>query len=78
MITVVEARSANLFFWEDRLKSVSDQFYTITRDGTRGYRGHAVRNLPPILAAVGSPVDQVIINGCNFLMKRGSDATRPF
>jgi len=77
VITVIEARSAHLFFWEERLKEVSDQLYTVTRDGTRGYRGHIARNLPEILAAVGEPVDQVIINGCNFLMKRGSDATRP-
>ena len=77
VITVIEARSAHLFFWEEKLKGVSDQLYTITRDGTRGYRGHVAKNLPEIIAAVGEPLDLVIINGCNFLMKRGSDATRP-
>jgi ferredoxin/flavodoxin---NADP+ reductase len=77
VISVIEGRSAHLFFWEEKLKEVSDQIYTITRDGTRGYKGHIARNLPQVLEAVGEPVDQVIINGCNFLMKRASDATRP-
>jgi NAD(P)H-flavin reductase len=77
VITVIEGRTAHLFFWEEKLREVSDQFYAVTRDGTRGYKGHIARNLPQILEAVGEPVDQVIINGCNFLMKRASDATRP-
>ncbi len=77
VIIAVEARSANLFFWKEKLESVADQLYFITRDGTLGYQGHAARNLTKIIAATGQPVDQVIINGCNFLMWRGSVATRP-
>ena len=77
VITVIEARSSHLFFWEEKLRGVSDQLYTVTRDGTQGYKGHIASNLPRILEEVGEPVDQVIINGCNFLMKRGSDVTRP-
>ncbi len=77
VITVIEGRSAHLFFWEEKLRAVSDQYYTVTRDGTQGYKGHIARNLPHILEAIGAPVDLVIVNGCNFLMKRASDATRP-
>ena len=76
-ITVVEARSAYLLYWEDRLRSISDKFIIITRDGTKGYRGH-VAKVPEILKALNQPVDRIIINGCTYLMKRGSDMSRPY
>jgi ferredoxin--NADP+ reductase len=46
---VVEARSAQLIFWEDKLKSVTDKLYFITRDGSRGYQGHVAENLQKLL-----------------------------
>lgn len=76
VITVVEARSAYLMYWEEKLKTVSDTFIQITRDGTRGYKGHVDR-LPEIIKSLDGAVDRIIINGCTFLMKRGSDASRP-
>jgi ferredoxin--NADP+ reductase len=50
--------------------------FFITRDGSKGHKGHAGR-LPEILGELGTPVDKVFVNGCTFLMKRASDATRP-
>ncbi len=76
VITAIEARSSYLFYWEDRLKNVSDKIIHITRDGTKGYRGHVGR-LSVILSSEG-PIDRMFINGCTFLLKRGSDVTRPF
>jgi ferredoxin/flavodoxin---NADP+ reductase len=76
VVTVIEARSSFLLFWEDRLQSVCDDVVIITRDGSKGFRGHATR-LPDVIESIGAPVDRVIINGCTLLMKRGSDATRP-
>lgn len=76
IITVIEARSSYLFYWDDKLKTVSDQLFYISRDGTKGYRGHVGR-LTEIIQSVGGQVDRVIINGCTFLNKRGSDVTRP-
>jgi ferredoxin/flavodoxin---NADP+ reductase len=76
VITVIEARSSYLFYWEQKLKEVSDKLIFITRDGTKGLRGHVSR-LPEIIQSVGEPISRVIINGCTFLMKRGSDVTRP-
>jgi ferredoxin--NADP+ reductase len=75
VITVIEARSSYLFYWEDKLKEVSDKIIYITRDGTKGYRGHVDR-LQEIIKSLAEPVDRMIINGCTFLLKRGSDATR--
>jgi len=76
VITVVEARSSYLFYWEEKLKGVSDKLVYITRDGTKGLRGHVGR-LPEIISSQKEPVNRVIINGCTFLLKRGSDVTRP-
>jgi ferredoxin--NADP+ reductase len=76
VVTVIEARSSYLFYWEDKLKEVSDKLFYITRDGTKGLRGH-VRRLPEIVQSSMEPVDRVIINGCTFLLKRGSDITKP-
>ena len=75
VISVIEARSSYLFYWEDRLADVSDKIICITRDGTKGYRGHMGR-LPEIIVSEG-PVDRIIINGCTFVLKKGSDASRP-
>ena len=60
---VVEARS-------------SDQLVVITRDGSKGLPGH-IHNLSAILAGLPLPADRVILNGCNFLMMRGAEETRP-
>ena len=75
VITVIEARSSYLFFWEEKLKGVSDELILITRDGTKGLRGHVGR-LTEIIKS-SEPVNRIIINGCTFLMKRGSDVSRP-
>jgi ferredoxin--NADP+ reductase len=76
VVTVVEARSSCLFYWEEKLKEVSDQLIFITRDGTKGHRGH-VRRLPEIIKSSEESIDRIIINGCTFLLKRGSDVSRP-
>jgi ferredoxin--NADP+ reductase len=75
VVVALEARSSFLFFWEDRLRAVADRLYFLTRDGSKGMRGHVGR-LGEVLQAE-QPVHRVIINGCTFLMKRGCDATRP-
>jgi ferredoxin--NADP+ reductase len=76
VITVIEARSSSLFYWEDKLREVSDKMIHITRDGTKGLRGHVGR-LTEIIKSSGESVDRIIINGCTFLLKRGSDVSRP-
>jgi NAD(P)H-flavin reductase len=74
VIAVIEARSSYLLYWEDRLREVSNELVVITRDGTRGIKGH-VNRLPEIIRA-NEPVDRMIINGCTFLLRSGSEASR--
>jgi len=75
VIAVIEARSQFLLYWEDRLREVADELVTITRDGTRGRKGHATR-LPEIVQAHG-PIDRIIVNGCTYLLRMASEASRP-
>jgi ferredoxin--NADP+ reductase len=73
---VIEARSSYLLYWQDRLRSVSDQLVLITRDGSKGLIGH-IGNLPKIIESLPAPVDRIIFNGCNYLMMRGVQESQP-
>ena len=77
IITVFEGRSSYLFYWQERYQHISDEIIHITRDGTSGYRGH-VTSLEDYLKTRKEPIDHAIINGCTFLMKTGSETTKPF
>ena len=37
---LLEARSSYLLFWEDRFAKVADRVWILTRDGTKGQKGH--------------------------------------
>ena len=74
VIAVIEARSSYLLYWEEKLKEAADKIFYITRDGTRGLKGH-VNRLHEIIKAEKPPVDRVIINGCTYLLKKGSEVT---
>jgi ferredoxin--NADP+ reductase len=71
----IEARYAYLFYWEEKLRNVSDELFFITRDGSQGYRGHVKKQLPKIIKTLDEELDLVVINGCNFLLRYGSAAT---
>lgn len=76
VISVIEARSSFLIYWEDKLKSVSDQLYIITRDGSRGIKGHITHVIEKILKE--NKVDRVIAIGCTYMMMLSAESTRPF
>jgi ferredoxin--NADP+ reductase len=76
VITLLEARSSFLLFWEDKLLRVSDKMLVITRDGTKGQKGHVSR-IPEMLQRAGIVPDLVIANGCTFQMMQVSRLTKP-
>ncbi len=76
VILLLEARSSYLLYWERRFEEFADKVICATRDGTKGWRGHVGR-LPEIIQSLDEAVHRIIINGCTFLLKRGSDASRP-
>ena len=76
VFALLEARSNFLLYWQDRFKEVADRVIEITRDGTKGYKGHLTR-LSEILTLEGIKPDRIIVNGCTFQMMKVSEATRP-
>lgn len=76
IIVLLEARSSYLFYWEDRFTDIADRMIHITRDGSKGYRGH-IGKLPQIVEELGEKIDRIIINGCTYLLKRGSEVSQP-
>jgi len=77
VISVIEARSKYLLFWEDELRSVSDQLIVTTGDGSYGAKGWVNERLKDIVDG-GERVDLVVAFGCTFMMKLCSEMTRPF
>jgi ferredoxin/flavodoxin---NADP+ reductase len=76
VFALIEARSAYLLYWEDRLASVTERVIVVTRDGSRGYTGHVTR-LPEILTLEKIAPDRVIAYGCTFQMMTVAAQTRP-
>lgn len=74
--TLLEARGAFLLYWEDRLAGVSDGLFIITRDGSKGQKGH-IDKMPEMMRQAGITPNLVIVNGCTYLMMRASLLTKP-
>jgi ferredoxin--NADP+ reductase len=66
VITIMEGRSRNLLYWEEKLSKFSDRVIKITRDGSYGYKGH-IREGVDIIRETGIVPDRVIANGCTTL-----------
>lgn len=76
VFTLIEARSSFLLYWEDKLKDFSDHLLIITRDGTKGRKGH-LEGIPDLMQKEGVDPDLVIVNGCTFQMMQTSMITKP-
>lgn len=76
VFSVLEARSAYLLYWEDRFARVSDRVFVVTRDGTKGKKGH-ITQIPELMNQFGIIPNLVIANGCTFQMMRISMVTKP-
>ncbi len=74
--TLIEARSSFLLYWEDKLAKVSDTMFVITRDGTKGEKGH-IDKIPELMQRAAIVPHRVIVNGCTFQMMRISQVTKP-
>jgi len=76
VISILEARSSYLLYWEDKFQKVSDRLFFVTRDGTRGRKGH-IGVIPEMLQQAGLVPNLTIVNGCTFQMMRMSQVTKP-
>ena len=77
VISVIEARSKGLLFWEERLRSVSHQLIITTGDGSYAAKGWISDRLKEIVAGADK-VDLVAAIGCTYMMMLCAETTRPF
>jgi NAD(P)H-flavin reductase len=75
VISLIEGRSGNLLYWEDKLRSVSDRLITAAGDYSYSEKGWIPEKMAEIMA--GGKVDIVVAVGCTYMMMRCSEITRP-
>jgi len=77
VVSVMEAKDETYLFWEDRLRSVSDETHVVLGDGSRGKHRQASQFVKEYLES-GNKLDRVFIFGRVFAMIECSEATKPF
>ncbi len=74
VISMIEARSSFLLYWEEKLRNVSDDLIISTMDGSLGVKGNNSDQLKELLNR--EKIDRIIAIGCTFMMYNVSEATR--
>lgn len=77
VISVLGSRCQDILFWEDRLRSVSDQLIVTTDDGSCGLKGVVTVPLKALLEG-SEKIDRVIAIGPAVMMKFCARTTQPF
>ncbi len=77
VISIIGARTKELLFWEDKIRSVSDELIVCTDDGSYGRKGVVTVPLKELLES-GRKVDVVWAIGPAIMMKFCSLTTKPF
>jgi len=72
VIAVMEARSHYLLYWEDKIKPYCQQLISITRDGSRGYKGH-INRINEFIRDNNIKLNRVFVNGCTYLLYKSSE-----
>ena len=77
VVSIMGARNKDLIFWEDELRSVSDQLIVTTDDGSYARKGLVTGPLQELLEGDGK-IDRVIAIGPSIMMKFCAKTTQPF
>lgn len=72
---VMGARTAELIFWQDKMKEATSEFIITTDDGSLGSKGFVTTELEKIIAK--EQVDHVIAVGPMPMMRAVAEVTRP-
>jgi len=75
VISIIEARSKFLLFWEEPLRQASDKLIVTTGDGSYGHKGW-VNDVIKGMLEQGQRIERVFARGCPFMMMLCSEATR--
>jgi len=76
VISVIEARSRYLLFWEEELNGVSDQLIVTTGDGSYAPQRWIPDQIKHMVDG-GEKIDLVVAFGCTYMMKLCSETTKP-
>ena len=76
VISIMGFRTKDLVFWEEQLRSVSDELIVTTDDGSYNRKGLVTEPLKELLQE--TKVDRVIAIGPTVMMKFSSLTTKPF
>jgi NAD(P)H-flavin reductase len=77
IISIMGARNKDLLFWEDRLRSVSDELIVTTDDGSYARKGVVTEPLKEVLER-DKKIKRVITIGPAIMMKFCSLTTKPY
>mgnify|MGYP001045793232 CR=1 FL=1 len=77
VLSIIGARNKDLLFWEDKMRSVSDELIACTDDGSYGRKALVTIPLKEMLEA-GRPIDRVWAIGPAIMMKFCCLTTQPF
>jgi ferredoxin--NADP+ reductase len=76
VLTLIDVKADYLFYWEEKLKKVSDRLFVSSRDQRHDCKGYIPHQLDALLKEE-KKVDRVVAIGCTYLMYRCAEATRP-
>ena len=76
-VNIIGARNEKLLIYEDEIKSVSDEFYLCTDDGSKGHKGF-VSDILKKLIADDRKIDMVYAVGPIIMMKVIANITKPY
>jgi len=75
LISIIGARTNNLLFWEEKMRSCSDDLFITTDDGSTGEKGFVTTILKRLIDS-RVKIDRVIAIGPPIMMKAVADTTR--
>jgi len=77
VISIIGARNVGLLFWEDKMRSVSDELIVCTDDGSYARKALVTEPMKEILSS-GRKVDMIWAIGPAIMMKFAALTTQPF
>jgi ferredoxin--NADP+ reductase len=76
VISIIGARNKDLLFWEEKIRSVSDEIVIATDDGSRGRKGVVTEPLKELVEK--EKIDEVFAIGPPIMMKFVALTTKPY
>jgi ferredoxin--NADP+ reductase len=77
VLSILGVRSRDLLFWEDKMRTVSDELIVCTDDGSYGRKGLVIEPMREMLEA-GRPIDRIWAIGPVVMMKFCALTSQPF